>query len=317
MSTTALLFPGQGSQEPGMGRDLAEANADIMALWKKAERISGHPLRDIYWSDDTAAMARTNYLQPALTVANMAVWMHLAGKCQPMAAAGHSLGEYSALAAAGVLPLDAVLELVSLRGRLMNEADPDSKGAMAAVLKLNAAQVTECIEEARQASGELLVVANYNTPAQFVASGTQKAITALQECVKVRKGRALPLAVSGAFHSPLLAEAAAEMEKAIHALPRSTWNNARFPVFTNTTGKGFTDANALQNELCKQMTSSVFWVDTVQNLFSAGARHFVECGPKNVLSRMVDPILAEFPAAAPAEGEEKPWLAEPASVLPQ
>ena len=131
MSTvpTAVLFPGQGSQEPGMGRDVAEASKEAMALWKKAEQISGLPLRAVYWeSDDAALMADTKHLQPALTVVNVTLWQALSGKLSPACAAGHSLGEYSALAAAGALSPESTLELVSLRGKLMADADPDGKG---------------------------------------------------------------------------------------------------------------------------------------------------------------------------------------------
>ena len=191
-----------------MGRDLAEADHDIMDLWKKAERISGLALREIYWDGDESLMADTRNLQPALTVVNLALWHKLSARITPMAAAGHSLGEFSAMAAAGVLPVDAILELVSLRGRLMSQADPHGKGAMAAVVKLALPQVEACVAEARDSSGETLVVANHNTPAQFVVSGTVAAMAVLQEKVKAAKGRALPLPVSGAFHSPLMADAA-------------------------------------------------------------------------------------------------------------
>lgn len=153
MSTvpTAVLFPGQGSQEPGMGRDVAEASKEAMELWKKAEQISGLPLRAVYWeSDDAALMADTKHLQPALTVVNVTLWQALSGKLSPACAAGHSLGEYSALAAAGSLSPESALELVSLRGKLMADADPDGKGGMAAILKLNREAVNEIARPLRK-----------------------------------------------------------------------------------------------------------------------------------------------------------------------
>ena len=161
MSTvpTAVLFPGQGSQEPGMGRDVAEASKEAMELWKKAEQISGLPLRAVYWeSDDAALMADTKHLQPALTVVNVTLWQTLSGKLSPACAAGHSLGEYSALAAAGALSPESTLELVSLRGKLMADADPDGKGGMAAILKLNREAVNEIAKAAAEAVGLTPVV---------------------------------------------------------------------------------------------------------------------------------------------------------------
>lgn len=296
--STAVLFPGQGSQESGMGRDLADSSREAMDLWKQAERVSGLELRSIYWEGDDAAMADTRALQPALTVVNLNLWRVLAGKISPVATAGHSLGEYSSLAAAGVLPVSAVLELVSLRGRLMAEADPEGKGAMAAMLKLSLADAESAVKEVADTTGEMIGIANYNTPGQYVASGTKAAIAALQETVKARKGRALPLPVSGAFHSPLMREAAAEMAK---ALEKTSWSPAKFAVYPNVTGKGTTDMRELKSLLLDQMTSSVRWIDTISSQYADGVRRFVECGPKGVLSKMVKPILDALSAPAAPE----------------
>lgn len=296
---SALLFPGQGSQETGMGRDLAEADREIMELWKKAERISGIALREIYWDGDADAMAGTRNLQPGLTAANLACWMKLSSRFSPDAAAGHSLGEYSALAAAGVLSVDAVLELVSLRGRLMSEADPEGKGAMAAVVKLGLDEVKACVDETAGATGAMIGIANYNTPGQFVVSGTRAAIDDVQTRVKAARGRAIPLAVSGAFHSPMMRDAAAELAGAIDRIPQSAWNKARFSVYCNVEPTAVREPERIRERLKRQMTSSVFWIDTIARQWDDGCRFFVECGPKTVLSKMVDPILkAHAPAAA-------------------
>ena len=295
---TALLFPGQGSQEPGMGRDVADADREAMELWKKAERISGLPLREIYWEGEEAGMADTRALQPALTVVNLTLWSRLCRRFKPACTAGHSLGEYSSLAAAGVLPVDTVLDLVSLRGRLMAEADPEGKGTMAAVLKLSLADAEQAVADVRDASGEMLLIANYNTPGQFVASGTRAAIAALQDAVKALKGRALALPVSGAFHSPLMDEAAKELGKALN---KANWSKARFPVYANATGKAATEADELKSLLLRQMTSSVRWTDSIANQWQAGVRTFVECGPKGVLGKMVKPNLDGLPQAPAAE----------------
>jgi [acyl-carrier-protein] S-malonyltransferase len=305
--SSALLFPGQGSQEPGMGRDLAEADADCMALWKKAEKISGIELRSVYWEGSEADMAETRNLQPALTGVNINLWRALSAKLRPGAACGHSLGEFSALAAAEVLPVDVVLELVSLRGRLMSQADPDGKGGMAAVLRLSLEQVDECVREARDESGEPLIVANYNTPAQFVVSGGKGAVGLIQEKVKALKGRAVPLAVSGAFHSPLMAEAAAEFAAAVNSVKSTAWSAARFPVYCNAEPGPAQDPAALKSLMIRQMTASVQWIACVRGLWDAGCRAFVECGPKGVLSRMIAPILQEYPPAAARDSDSPAW----------
>ncbi len=288
-----------------MSRDVAEAFPEAMELWKLAERKSKISLREIYWDGDEAAMSLTRNLQPALVAANMALWLALSKYLSPACAAGHSLGEYNALAAARVLSPEHVFDLVSLRGRLMEEADPKGAGAMAAIVKLSLGEVEECVAQAtaRLGDGETLVIANYNTPAQFVVSGTKKAIDAILEPVKERKGRAIPLAVSGAFHSPLMAEASRELEKALDSLGKGAWNHARFPVYSNATAKAATDCEALKASLKKQMTSSVFWIPTMENMWDAGISSFVECGPKGVLTKMVGQILKERAASPSASAE--------------
>lgn len=305
----AVLFPGQGSQERGMGRDLAEASKEAMDLWKKAEAVCGAALREIYWDGDEAAMAETRYLQPALTVVNVAFWMHVAGtlreRCGSLCLAGHSLGEFSALAAAEVLPVERVLELVTLRGRLMAEADPHGKGAMAALLKLPLPAVEEVVRSAAEASGELLVVANHNSPGQYVISGTARAVTAAEPLVKERKGRLVRLAVSGAFHSPLMAEAAKELTGAMRKL---SWAKARYPVYTNVGAAPLQDAAALQQEAERQMTASVQWIRIIEGQWQAGVRRWYEVGPKAVLARLLKPNL---------EGQDEPWEALNVGTLEQ
>ncbi len=277
-----------------MGKELAEACSDVMNLWKKAETISGIDLRGIYWDADETAMADTRNLQPALTVVNLGLWTRLAAKVKPACVAGHSLGEYSALAAAQALRVDAVLEAVSLRGRLMAEADPDGKGSMVAVLKLDADSVREVVEETAQATGGMIRVANYNTPGQFVLSGVKDAIADASERVKTRKGRAVPLAVSGAFHSPLMAEAAQELAGYMKKLQ---WNKPQFPIYCNVTALPVADAASLAEIMPRQMTSSVLWVDTIRNQYASGVRTWVEAGPKGVLTKMLGQILK--PVAEP------------------
>lgn len=286
---TALLFPGQGSQEMGMGRDLAESSKDAMELWKSAERISGLPLREIYWEGDTDAMADTRNLQPALTVVNMALYQFLAPHLKAACVAGHSLGEYSALVAAKVISPEDALNIVSIRGQLMAEADPDGKGAMAAILKMPVQTVRDLVDQVAKDTGETLIVANYNTPAQFVISGTKGAVAEAQGRVKELKGRAIPLAVSGAFHSPLMDKAAGELRR---ALQRVTWRRPQMPIFCNVTGTAIIDGESLADIMPRQMTSSVMWIDTITNQYNEGIRQWIEIGPKGVLGKMVKPILS-------------------------
>ena len=181
---------------------------------------------------------------------------------------------------------------MSLRGKLMADADPDGKGGMAAILKLNREAVNEIAKAAAEATGEILIVANHNTPAQFVISGTKAAVEAALPLVKEKKGRAVPLPVSGAFHSPLMDTAAQELAKALNKM---TWSRPRFPVYSNVTGKAVTDGESLRELATVQMISSVLWIDTIANQWHDGIRSWVEVGPKGTLSRMVKPILDAVP----------------------
>ena len=282
----AVLFPGQGSQEKGMGRELAENDAELMAVWKKAEQACGQPLREIFWDGEDKDMADTRVLQPALTTVNMTYWMQAVDKLRPAFLCGHSLGEFSALFAARVLSTDDVLTLTALRGRLMSEAGGD--GAMAAVLKLDEAKVREIVEQAAAEADKELVLANLNTPVQFVISGRKDAVDAATALVKEARGRAVPLAVSGAFHSPLMTEAAAELA---NAMAKMDFGRPKTPVIFNVTADTTDDPEAIRAIMARQMTEGVRWIETINHAYDGGARHFVEFGPKGVLTRMVGPIL--------------------------
>jgi len=289
MSTQSIVFPGQGSQEPGMGRDLAEHWSEAMDLWKKAERLSGLPLREIYWDGDENAMAATRNLQPALTVVNINLWCFLASRLDPAAVAGHSLGEYSALFAAQVLSIDQVLELVCLRGKLMEEAT-NQDGRMAAILKLEQAQVEGLVAAAAKLTYEEIRIANYNTPGQFVISGHAQAVDHVCAGVKPLKGRAVVLPVSNAFHSPYMREAGAELSVYIDKME---WRDPKFPVYLNVTARPEPSGQAVKETMKRQMTSSVQWLQTIENQYADGMRSFVELGPKGALSRMIAQILKD------------------------
>lgn len=307
MTSPSLLFPGQGSQAPGMGRDVAEADKDAMNFWKRAESVSGLPLREIFWEGDEQAMSDTRALQPALTVVNLNIWRLLAGRVSPAAAAGHSLGEFCAMAAAGVLDEESVLQIVSLRGRLMAEADPDRRGGMAAMLKLKPEDVDAIVAEAAKETDSLLIVANRNTPAQLVISGAREAVDLACARAKERKGRAIPLAVSGAFHSPMMEKASRELEP---ALRRAVWRKPRFPVHCNVHGRAVLDGESARDAMIAQMTSPVQWIDTMRSQWTDGIRSWLELGPRAVLGKMVAPCVeAVAGGAAPevslADGMEK------------
>jgi [acyl-carrier-protein] S-malonyltransferase len=288
----ALLFPGQGSQEPGMGKDLAEFWSDAMDLWKLGEKISGFPLREIFWDGEAKDMAQTKYLQPALTIVNLSLWFFIQDKVSPspLFMTGHSLGEFSALCASKVLSIEDTLKLVSLRGRLMAEADPEGKGKMAAILKLDQELVEKLVQETHQETGQEILVANYNTPAQFVVSGHSESIDLIIKKVKKQKGRSVLLPVSGAFHSPMMEEAAQELAEFMAKLE---WNTPRVPVYFNATGQKEIDPAKIKEIMARQMTSSVYWIQIIRAIFSDGGNQFMEIGPKGVLSRMVGQILAE------------------------
>ena len=286
--TQSIVFPGQGSQETHMGRDLAEHWSDAMDLWKKAERISGLPLREIYWSQDEAAMAETRNLQPALTVVNMNLWCFLASRLRPGAVAGHSLGEYAALFAAGVLAMEEVLNLVCLRGRLMDACSQD--GQMAAVLKLDETQVQTLVNEAAGLTGQEIRIANFNTPAQFTISGHAQAVDHVRAGAKALKGRTVLLPVCNAFHSPYMAEAEAELAGYMN---RMDWRDPAIPVYLNVTARPEPDGSSVREIMKKQMTSSVLWTQTILHQYEDGLRAFVELGPKGALARMITVILKD------------------------
>lgn len=287
----AILFPGQGSQENNMGRDIAESSKEMMSLWEKAESISKLPLRAVYWeSNDMTLMSDTQYLQPALTVVNMSIWQQLSKHLVPGCVAGHSLGEFSALAAAKVLSFESVLELVCLRGKLMSNLEPSEQGSMIAILCLNQNEVECIVKEVSHNVQQPITIANYNTPVQFVVSGTKEAIESTIPFVKEKRGRAVLLPVSGAFHSPLMEKAS---QKFSEKLSKMNWSTPLCPIYTNSTGSSFMDTKSIYDSILNQMISPVHWINVIINQWKDGTRKWIEVGPKGVLSRMVTPILEE------------------------
>ncbi|GAB7023753.1 ACP S-malonyltransferase [Salidesulfovibrio brasiliensis] len=285
MTALAILFPGQGSQEKGMGRDAAEASGEAMALWEFAEKESGLPLREIYWEENDADMSDTRALQPALSVVNITLWNALREKFSPACTAGHSLGEYASLVAAGVLTAEDAIRAVTVRGRLMAESGGAGHG-MAAILKTKLDDLESIVDGAAAETGKELRIANYNSPAQFVISGEKEALEVAQGKIKEIKGRAIPLPVSGAFHSPLIQAAADEFSAFLGTLD---WKAPAFPVYHNVTGKPESDPGRIREIMQRQMTSSVLWIQTLGNMWDDGMRSFTEIGPKGVLFKLLKP----------------------------
>lgn len=274
-----------------MGKELAEKDKKAMDFWVEAEKISGLPLREIYWTGNDADMSDTRALQPALTTVNLNQWNFLADRrdLRPAAFAGHSLGEFAALAASGAITPKSALEITSLRGRLMADADPDGIGAMAAIVRLDNGQVNEIVAETASETGELIIAANYNAPLQTVVSGHKEAVARAMEKARARKGRAAALKVSGAFHSPMMEDANRELQP---LLEKTDWKNPKVPVYANVDGKPVTTAAGAKKSVWRQMISPVFWVDLIRNLYLAGVRWWMEISPRAVLGKMIGPSLA-------------------------
>ncbi len=286
MNDTAVLFPGQGSQYVGMAAGFLERSAKAKELFERAEAVSGLPLTRLCLEGPLEELTRTLHLQPAITAVNLVCWQALAEAGVPVGyAAGHSLGEYSALAAAGVLSIDDCLRLVSERGRLMEREAAAHPGAMAAILGLGIEQVEDIC--ARVTDG-VVTVANHNTPEQVVISGDKAAVTAAGRLAKEGGGKAVPLRVSGAWHSPLVAGAiddfAAFMADIPFAAPRIT-------VLSNVSGQPEGDPNVIRDLLARQIAARVRWVDIIETLLDRGVRTFIEVGPKTVLSGLVKKIV--------------------------
>lgn len=286
MSDLLLLFPGQGSQRPGMAKDLAESYPAARAAWEAADEALGARLSAIAFAGPADELTLTHNAQPALLVHGAAVWA-VAGarvRSRVKAAAGHSLGEFTAYYAAGALDLADAVRLVRRRGELMFEAGVARPGAMAAILGQLGVPVEEICRQASEAG--TVVPANYNAPEQTVISGEVAGVERAMDLAKAAGAkRVVRLNVSGAFHSPLMAPAATGLEAAL-AMP--AWSDPAWPVWSNVTAGAVADAGAARRLLLQQMTSPVRWVEVIRSMASAypGAT-FVEMGPGNVLAGFV------------------------------
>ncbi len=291
---TAFLFPGQGSQEVGMGKDFAESYDVARQIFQEADEILGFSLSTMCFAGPEEELNETINTQPALYVTSIAIlrtFQDLNPSAQPAFVAGHSLGEFTAFTSAGVLDFESGLRLVRRRGELMQQAGDDNPGAMAALLGMDTDAVQEMCAKISEATGKPLVLANDNCPGQVVISGDSEALDkAVEEAPSLGARRAVKLAVSVAAHSPLMASASAEFEKAIQA---TTIHAPQIPVYANVTAQPLTDVEAIREEMQKQLTQSVRWTETIQAMISAQADTFVEIGSKDVLSGLMRRIDRE------------------------
>ena len=282
----AALFPGQGSQAVGMGRDLAEHWDAAREVFTAADRTLGAALSALCWQGPEETLRLTENTQPALLAHSIAAWRVLAAAgVRVEAVAGHSLGEYSAVVAAGGLSLDDALAAVRLRGRLMQQAVPVGVGAMAAVIGLDDEQVVAACADASAGGDGVVVAANFNSPGQVVIAGDRAAVDrAVARCSELGARRALPLPVSAPFHSPLMAPARAGLEPTLRGL---RFAPLAVPVYRNVDAAPVAGPDEVRDGLIRQIDAPVLWRATVERMRADGFDTFLEVGTGNVLSGLV------------------------------
>ncbi len=290
MSKHAFIFPGQGSQFSGMGKNLYDNNSLAKDLFEQANDILGFRISDVMFIGTDEQLKQTNVTQPAIFLHSVIAFktMHDA---KPDMVAGHSLGEFSALVANNVLQFEDALKLVSIRATAMQKACELNPSTMAAVLALADDKVEEICQQIQDETGEVVVPANYNCPGQLVISGSLNGIEIACERMKAAGAkRALVLPVGGAFHSPLMAPAKEELAAAIEA---TTFNAPSCAVYQNVVAKAVTDATEIKKNLIDQLTGAVRWTQTIQSMVADGATRFTEVGPGKVLQGLVQKVFKE------------------------
>ena len=290
MSKHAFVFPGQGSQFSGMGKNLYESNEAAKVLFEKANEIVGFRISDIMFEGTDEQLKQTNVTQPAVFIHSVIAYL-TTDHATPDMVAGHSLGEFSALVANKTLSFEDALRLVSIRAKAMQAACEIQPSTMAAVLALADEKVESICASVSAESGEVVVPANYNCPGQLVISGSIKGIEMACEQMKAAGAkRALVLPVGGAFHSPLMNPAKIELAAAIEA---TTFNTPICPVYQNVVAKAVTNPAEIKENLIAQLTGAVKWTQTVQAMVADGATHFTEVGPGKVLQGLVQKVHKE------------------------
>ena len=291
----AAVFPGQGAQFVGMGKDLYEQSALAKSYFEKANDILGFRITDVMFEGDAEALKRTEVTQPAIFIHSVVEALLEGDSFNPSMVAGHSLGEFSALVAAGVLTFEDGLKLVAQRAQAMQEACGLQRGTMAAVLGLEDAVVEEVCDSIEG----VVVAANYNCPGQLVISGAYEAVE--HACEKMKEAgakRALILPVGGAFHSPLMAPAKEALASAIEA---TTFSSPKCPIYQNVSATAVTDSELLKAQLIAQLTAPVKWTQSVQQMIEDGATSFTEYGPGKVLQGLIKKIDRSAEVASASE----------------
>ncbi len=286
----AYIFPGQGSQFSGMGKNLYEQHAHVKALFEQANDILGFDISNVMFTGTDEDLKKTNITQPAIFIHSVAAYMTIEN-AQPDMVAGHSLGEFSALVANKTMSFEDALRLVSIRANAMQKACELSPSTMAAVLALEDEKVELICREVSESTGEIVVAANYNCPGQLVISGTIAGIEKACEQLKAAGAkRALVLPVGGAFHSPCMEPARTELAQAIES---TTFHAPICPVYQNVTASAVTDPETIKQNLIAQLTGAVRWTQSVQQMVADGSNTFTECGPGKVLQGLVGKISKE------------------------
>lgn len=280
----AYIFPGQGAQYPGMGKDLFENNTLAKELYNKANEILGFKITEIMFNGTDEDLRQTKVTQPAIFLHSVILAKTMSESFKPDMVAGHSLGEFSALTAANVLSFEDGLILVARRAYAMQKACEASPSTMAAILGLD----DEVVENVLKEIDDVVVPANYNSPGQLVISGSIEGIQ--KACVKLKEAgakRALPLKVGGAFHSPLMEPARVELAEAINS---TKFNNPVCPIYQNVNANKVFNPDIIKENLIAQLTSPVKWTQIVRNMLADGAKTFVEVGPGNVLQGLIKKV---------------------------
>ena len=287
----AFVFPGQGSQFSGMGKNLYDSNETAKQIFEQANDILGFRISDVMFTGSDEELKQTDITQPAVFIHSVAAFKTITNAVPDMVA-GHSLGEFSALVANQTLSFEHALRLVSIRANAMQKACELQKSTMAAVLALDEKTIEEICNKILNETGEIVVPANYNCPGQLVISGSIKGIEMACEQLKAAGAkRALVLPVGGAFHSPLMSSAKEQLANAIHD---TSFNNPVCPVYQNITALAETDPMMIKENLIAQLTGPVRWTQCVQSMINDGATEFTECGPGKVLQGLVQKINKEM-----------------------